>query len=902
MTIVTVWIAPPQETGDDLSTPWTVGPQLIANWQQAPHLLAISTHRSSRARGEATIARLRDTTTQQGATVTAPDIPLIPGLWIAVCHGQGNDDGSIIPAEIDWWGAIESITAQPIAGLPDAIGTIRAHRPLQAIAGQRCRGWAWRPDPDTAYGNAHNTPPTANVSTRDGIIVGNALPTTDDNVADNSMQAQHLFARGIDELSNNRDNIWTRWRLLRHLLTYVLPGAPPIDLADAALPPTDIAIDADLIPLLDDTDDVEVYDLRPLTIDGALDQLVPEVLGLDYDLDLRTVGTDLHWTLRIFSTLAEAATADHPDAYQDPTNLAASDLVDVLIDEATTQATHYDAIRIDGAPIIWCFTVGGADYNLRPGWSDAQQTEYATPAAGGTDRELTRRRAQPDLEHVGRRFLIQGVVVPYDIRTQEEPITGLADLSTGSGYAKPVIAAVPLVSAVSGTTIFSYRPPVAATGLFALDETSAVPYLPTAALSADLPILTGTLPGEPDLRPAEAKARPEYLPTVLLHYDEASTTWTNLLADDAAQTPRLQVGAGGLSLDIRYSRQEYLLGNLDAWDGQLFPELDWRGLVATIAVESDQRLTATRARVPGAKTLRTLVIDRPDLALWCIRRGTILGLDDDGTPLRATWDHAARNDTPAIERLADLVAAWAFRPRRRLQIHHLSPLHAPAWAQIGTVIGTANDAGQLRTYNSPIKSITRSYQGRRGTTIATEAPLTPPTMRSPLSAGGGTTTAPASPTASGPAPWDLGATPPQALAAHRTESRRQSRDDRQRLILPPRGGEGALTTPRLVRIVGGQGTGATSRINRPATKPEAAAVYDPATPYGLPWPDGIGYGDMLNANGTTTRVLLALWADAPTTIATAVINNTVVAVTETTQLLDPAGVLDPQTAWIPRHV
>jgi hypothetical protein len=59
---------------------------------------------------------------------------------------------------------------------------------------------------------------------------------------------------------------------------------------------------------------------------------------------------------------------------------------------------------------------------------------------------------------------------------------------------------------------------------------------------------------------------------------------------------------------------------------------------------------------------------------------------------------------------------------------------------------------------------------------------------------------------------------------------------------------------------------------------------------------------MLNANGTTTRVLLALWADAPTTIATAVINNTVVAVTETIQLLDPAGELDPQNAWIPRHV
>jgi hypothetical protein len=96
-------------------------------------------------------------------------------------------------------------------------------------------------------------------------------------------------------------------------------------------------------------------------------------------------------------------------------------------------------------------------------------------------------------------------------------------------------------------------------------------------------------------------------------------------------------------------------------------------------------------------------------------------------------------------------------------------------------------------------------------------------------------------------------------------------------------------------------------LARPTTQPTALAEYDLAgdpspssPPAGLPWPNGIGWGTMLRPDGRTQRVLLALWADAPTTIATSIYAGTVVAVSQTIAI-EGAG-LDPQTMWIPRHV
>ena len=92
-------------------------------------------------------------------------------------------------------------------------------------------------------------------------------------------------------------------------------------------------------------------------------------------------------------------------------------------------------------------------------------------------------------------------------------------------------------------------------------------------------------------------------------------------------------------------------------------------------------------------------------------------------------------------------------------------------------------------------------------------------------------------------------------------------------------------------------------IKKPASKPIPLAVYDPspATPAGLPWPDGIGYGNMVIA-GSTQRVLLAYYDGAPTTLTGTVISGTPVAVSEKVLLTDGGDPAIEVEAWVVRHV
>ena len=92
-------------------------------------------------------------------------------------------------------------------------------------------------------------------------------------------------------------------------------------------------------------------------------------------------------------------------------------------------------------------------------------------------------------------------------------------------------------------------------------------------------------------------------------------------------------------------------------------------------------------------------------------------------------------------------------------------------------------------------------------------------------------------------------------------------------------------------------------IKKAASKPIPLAVYDPspATPVGLPWPDGIGYGNMVIA-GSTQRVVLAYYDGAPTTLTGTVISGTPVAVSEKVLLTDGGDPAIEVEAWVVRHV
>ena len=95
-------------------------------------------------------------------------------------------------------------------------------------------------------------------------------------------------------------------------------------------------------------------------------------------------------------------------------------------------------------------------------------------------------------------------------------------------------------------------------------------------------------------------------------------------------------------------------------------------------------------------------------------------------------------------------------------------------------------------------------------------------------------------------------------------------------------------------------------IKKAASKPIPLAEYDPAgnPPSGIPWPDGIGYGDMFIPGQANQRVLLAHWNGAPSTITQTLITRTSVLVSDRVRLVndsDPNNIIDLE-AWVVRHV
>jgi hypothetical protein len=129
--------------------------------------------------------------------------------------------------------------------------------------------------------------------------------------------------------------------------------------------------------------------------------------------------------------------------------------------------------------------------------------------------------------------------------------------------------------------------------------------------------------------------------------------------------------------------------------------------------------------------------------------------------------------------------------------------------------------------------------------------------------------------------------------------------------LPSRFPSSATATDRsyLVTVLGGNvsavqpGPTDIRCIKKATAKPTPLAAYDPspATPAGLPWPDGIGYGDMI-VGTSLQRVLLAYYDGAPTTLTGTVIARTPVAVREKVLLTDGGDPAISVEAWVVRHV
>lgn len=806
-----VWIMLP-EGSEDLGWrfPWD-----WSRWRQESRLIIDSDERTASSLGRAQFTMLRQTRRDPagfgvGRTrFTKYTDQVVSGAWIAVTAGEPmttnpasvNRPPILNPAAIRWWGYIASIDNTPVRGVRDSTGTVQALEVGHLLDGQTVQGAGERHPSDTYSYRQLRRPPTANMERQGGQIVGNAVLG---KVATDDAREVYLFAPTLALCGTAPENLWTRWRLLRHLLLVARPkGLPNIEFPTGTA--VDPSPDTTTVPgYLNDTTISEVLDIWEETYRGAFDQLLPQGHRLGWRIELPSSAADEDLNRWVFHAACTGSEAGFGLPSVSPIAINFNSGRDETLRFTDSSGEQPDEVAVEGGAIRFMVSVSYADSNLDRGWNVTQATAY--------DAATQEERSQPQFDDCYIRYQLNAAA-NNRLRLVETP--GLA-----SGGDLPMCQALQW----DGTTLRLEN-----------EEVGYTPYLPSIALPSDLPWPIGLKGDGADARSAAAKASPGYLkPRLFYHLDGA---WTDLLSPNALinETPSLSFDDNGAALRIAY-RVAHALGGgsfAGADDGGEPGTLDWRNLVATLAIDSDQTVYVARrrlgiegetAKITFSRLRRRLVVRDPRLQCWIAMKGSVLGVNDAEEAVRVTASnepsgrgYVLRNDYPAAQRYCNRLAAWAFRSRQAATITLIRPDVPESWMQPLTVIGTVEDHTSEVVYDlySAVRTVSRVWGDRPRITISTDLPPQPFAPGMAVSPVGG-----------GPVSAQLGGTVPQAVRRLQEDVRNIRDRSRSREVISPRGGAGA-TTLRTLRIIGGNLAALAVEGIGYAETVTPAAVYDP---------------------------------------------------------------------------
>jgi hypothetical protein len=492
---------------------------------------------------------------------------------------------------------------------------------------------------------------------------------------------------------------WSRWALLDHFAKWIYsPILPAIVLSAPAA-----------VQTLLDTSAKEVFKLQGLTFKGMLDLLCGASRGLRWYISY----SGNTWTVNILSAL-DAAVGSIPAATLTPITLAN----DASIRLTQSGFDVYDAAEVNGNTIVFGGTISPIDGTADKGWSAASETAYKVgasldPSYAGLITDEERVIANQTVRKTG---LLADVFARYVV-AQDATFEFQCKNTAGVPSAGAVQFFCPLVT-WSGAVA-------------AIDDTQDMaPYPPEARILRQLPWVEGKRGDGTDLRAPEAQARPKYLAPVALAYQiPGEANWTNLARPPLAQfsAPDIHPDTRGPALRVAFEYQE-MLAYAD-WAGAAPGEYrfdptntdnrgasDWRKLVLTVAMASDQRVKVAtyRSGVTSTTYRNPLRINRPDLHCLVMRKHSIIGLKADGTPDEVATDTFVRNDFAVAQKLADEIAAFAFRPRQGAAITITAPHNPPAWADESAAISTMTepDGSVSYTLNTPVAEITQIWDAR----------------------------------------------------------------------------------------------------------------------------------------------------------------------------------------------
>jgi hypothetical protein len=620
-----------------------------------------------------------------------------------------------------WFGVFEDTQTILLKDSLDSIGTIKAREggtvldqiPLIDLHMEDLSH-------ASASGIIMQTPPEFNqVGLVEGDVIGNMIPAA--SSADGNPQFANSPAH-----CNTSTALWDRWSMLSTVLAYCASES-------AKVPPLTLNASTTVQALLQ-VAVKEVISTKGLTLKGLLDLLVGGQRGLFWSIYFSSVSG---WEITLWSG-TDIAVGAIPAANIVNASLTGTDDTVVLHGSAYDD---YDAVQIDGNPIICCGTLSYIDATLGQGWSALQESDYFTGATGISNWNSANLTWDQRVA-LNRQYRSQGLM--KDVYTRYI----VAQDSSGRFNCKGV-SGVP----VAGSTQF-LCPQIAWSGTVATvtGTASNSPNAVEARLQSQLPWPQGVQGNGTDIRNTEQQARPSYLEPMVFSYhhpviyqvgDSFPNQWVDLCHPPSSlwsATPSVAIDDRGPGLRVSYSYQEmlgknhYTAGPFDEYDpnvtptadGHDNPASDWQQMAVTIAIPSDQRVRVINYRSGySATSIRnTLRVERPDINCWLVRAHTFIGMSlSTGfmVPDEVAVDTFVRNDWAVAQKLCDELAAYAFRKRTGATITLVGVNAFPTWGQIGNMVGTVTEQDGITTYtlNTMVTNIYFNFSESRPRTVLT---------------------------------------------------------------------------------------------------------------------------------------------------------------------------------------
>jgi hypothetical protein len=690
-------------------------------WRHESRLIPIAGSQISGNRGQATFRLLRDRKTDPGQRVSqrAPN-QLSRGQYVAVCAAPDVDGKPVFDwAKVEWAGTIETFDVGLIPGAEPSLDGQAIASGLGLIFDANIpRGWVMS---DGTTGTVLQSPPPANITGANGVIIGNYTAA-----------AGGVFAALRSDCGTSAGSIWTRKRLATHILARCLPAGCPV---------TTLVSDTNVTTFIEDTTAIESWDVSGQSIGQIFDLIFPRSQGIAWTVRVNSVGL---WELLVYALLDEGETgtplATPVDATLD--GLAVTSQPRVVYDTSSV----YDEVNVIGGPVVWCGSLAAKDSWITKGWSASAETAYKTGAStmsGYASLPLSK-QAERNAQARGGAALS---AVFSRLIVGPGTNTGRMKTSATPGVGTPTLDFFPLVQWDSNTGTATVSP-----------TESADPAWPTALIERTIPWERGVKADGTSLGLADDDATPSYLPPLAFaRVQTRDTSASEPLWYDLSQEFGRRPGFG-LDVDDRAAAIR-LVGTPAEWlakgdwsgmatsslapgatteadvRARLAPILDWRDVVATVAIASAQRIEVRKLRSGSTDGLarKVLRIDMPELQSWWVRQGAIVGMKPKATttdqlePDVVAADTHTRNDWPTAERIARLAAAYAFSERATFSVELGNIDNLPAWASIGTMIGQVLDGGGIAQIYTTVEEI--SYRWAEGrVTVRTDLPPAPAWM------------------------------------------------------------------------------------------------------------------------------------------------------------------------------